>query len=126
MTTNELITSVKPEIVIGQLFYSRDAMHIAHLQTTSYAEHQALKSYYDGILDLTDTLTETYFGTIGKRINFKIPASDYINPESHLKQMLDYMKKHRNVFGSDNTHLQNIIDEILALLGTTLYLLTLN
>jgi len=38
---------------------------------------------------------------------------------------MEYVKKHRTVFGPENTHLQNIIDEILALVAKTLYLLTL-
>ena len=45
-----------PGKFIGTLFHSRDTMHIAHLQTTSFAEHKALNGYYNGILDLTDTL----------------------------------------------------------------------
>lgn len=126
MKEKELFTTVKPELVIGQLFQSRDTIHIVHVQTTGYAEHKALNAYYDGLLDLVDDLLESYFGTIGRRINFKIPASEYVNPEQHLKQLMDYVKKHRNVFGADNTHLQNIIDEILALIAKTLYLLTLS
>jgi hypothetical protein len=125
MKEKEIFTTVKAELVIGQLFQSRDIIHIAHLQTLNYAEHKALNEYYDGILDLTDSLLETYFGTIGKRVNFRIPASEYMNPQQHLTQLMEYVKKHRSVFGSDNTHLQNIIDEILALIAKTLYLLTL-
>lgn len=125
MKEKEIFTSVKPEIVISQLFHSRDVMHIAHLQTTSYAEHKALNEYYDGILGLTDDLTESYFGCIGKRLPIKIPASEYVNPILHLNQMKDYMMKHRNSFGSERTHIQNIIDEIVALITKTQYLLTL-
>jgi hypothetical protein len=40
--------------------------------------------------------------------------------------MKDYVMKHRNVFGNENTHLQNIVDEIIALITSTLYQLTLN
>ena len=125
MAEKEIFTTVKPELVIGQLFQSRDTIHIAHLQTTNYAEHKALQKYYESLLDLTDSLLESYFGTIGKRINIKVPASEYVNPQQHLKQLMEYVKKHRNVFGADNTHLQNIVDEILALISRTLYLLTL-
>lgn len=126
MKEKEIFTTVKPELVIGQLFQSRDIIHIAHLQTLNYAEHKALNKYYDGILDLTDTLLESYFGTLGKRVNFKIPGSEYMNPQQHLTQLMEYVKKHRGVFGAENTHLQNIIDEILALISKTLYLLTLS
>lgn len=125
MREKEIFTTVKPELVVGQLFHSRDVMHIAHLQTTSYAEHKALNNYYDELLDLVDGLLESYMGTVGKRINFKIPASEYVNPKQHLTQLKQYVMKHRTVFGEENTHLQNIVDEIIALITKTLYLLTL-
>jgi len=125
MKEKELFTTVKPEIVIGQLFQSRDIIHIAHLQTTSYSEHKALDGYYTDIIGLTDDIIESYFGTIGKRLNFKIPASEYMNAKTHLIYMKDYMMKHRGVFGMENTHLQNSIDEVLSLITSTLYQLTL-
>ena len=125
MKEKELFTTVKPEIVIGQLFQSRDIIHIAHLQTTSYSEHKALDTYYTDIIGLTDDIVESYFGTIGKRLNFKIPASEYMNARTHLIYMKDYMMKHRGVFGMENTHLQNSIDEVISLITSTLYQLTL-
>ena len=126
MQEKQIFTTVKPELVIGQLFHSRDVIHIVHLQTTSYAEHKALNNYYDTLLDLVDGLLESYMGTLGKRVNFKIPSSEYVNPKQHLTQLKQYVMKHRNVFGEENTHLQNIIDEIIALITKTLYLLTLS
>ena len=124
--TPEVISSIKPEVYLRQFFQSRDIIHLAHLQTTSYAEHKALNGYYDGLLDLLDGMIEAYFGCIGKRVNIKIPASDYINAETHLKQFKDYVKKHRNVLGMERTDVQNILDEIIALINKTLYLLTLS
>jgi hypothetical protein len=126
MKEKELFTTIKPEIFLGQLFQSRDIMHLTHLQTVNYAEHKALDNYYSSVLDLTDSLIETYFGTIGKRVNIKIPASEYMNARTHLTYMKDYIFKHRGVLGMENTHIQNIIDEILGLITETLYLLTLS
>ena len=126
MKEKELFTTIKPEIFIGQLFQSRDMMHLTHLQTVNLGEHQALNKYYNGILELTDDLTETYFGTIGKRLNIKIPASEYMNSRTHLTYLKDYVFKHRGVLGLENTHIQNIIDEIIGLITQVLYLLTLS
>jgi hypothetical protein len=123
--TPEVISSMRPEVYLGQFFQSRDIIHLAHLQTTSYSEHEALNKYYDGLLGLLDSMIESYFGCIGKRVNIKIPASDYINAETHLKQFKEYVKKHRGVLGMDRTDVQNILDEIIALINKTLYLLSL-
>lgn len=125
MKEKELFTTIKPEIVLGQLFQSRDIMHLTHLGTTSYAEHKALNNAYEELLDLIDDLIESYYGTTGKRLNIKIPASEYVNAKAHITYIKDYIMKHRTVFGKENTHLQNIIDEIIALYSKTLYLLTL-
>jgi len=107
---------------IGTLFHSRDAMHIAHLQTTSFAEHKALNVYYDGILELTDTFTEAYFGR-NKRCEIIIPEAKVLDATTHLKELQSIIETERNNYPSE---LQNIIDEMIGLVDKILYLLTLN
>jgi hypothetical protein len=111
-----------PGKFIGTLFQSRDMMHIAHLQTTSFAEHKALNQYYDGILELTDSFTEKYFGK-NKRVELIIPESKNMDAVSHLRELMSIMETERNNYPSE---LQNIIDEMLGLVDEILYLLTLN
>ena len=111
-----------PGKFIGTLFQSRDAMHITHLQTTSFAEHKALNAYYDGILDLTDSFTEKYFG-FNKRVEIIIPESKVLDATTHLKELRSIMVTERDNYPSE---LQNIIDEMLGLVDEILYLLTLN
>lgn len=106
---------------IGTLFQSRDMMHLQHLQTTSFAEHKALGAYYDGILDLTDSFTEKYFGR-NKRIPITIPESKATDPVSHLKSMQSLIEGEINNYPAD---LQNILQDMLGLVNETLYLLTL-
>jgi len=111
-----------PGKFIGILFQSRDTMHIAHLQTTSFAEHKALNGYYDSILDLTDNFTEAYFGRF-KRVEIVIPESKVMDSISHLKELQSIVETERTNYPSE---IQNIMDEMLALIDKTLYLLTLN
>lgn len=110
-----------PGKFIGMLFQSRDMMHIAHLQTTSFAEHKALNGYYEGILDLTDKFSEVYFGRF-KRVEIIIPESKIMSAAEHLKEMQQTIDSERNNYPSE---IQNIMDEMLALINKTLYLLTL-
>lgn len=110
-----------PNELIGLLFHSRDAMHLAHLNTTSYAEHKALNAYYDGILDLTDKFTETYFGRY-KRLPIVIPEAKVVGAVEHLKELQQIVDAERGQYSSE---LQNILDEVLGLINQTLYLLTL-
>lgn len=106
---------------LGMLFQSRDIMHLAHLNTTSFAEHKALNGYYDSILDLTDKFAEVYFGRV-KRVEIIVPESKILGAVEHLKEMQQLLDGERNNY---TTELQNIIDEMLALVNKTLYLLTL-
>jgi hypothetical protein len=107
---------------IGTLFQSRDMMHLAHLQTTSFAEHKALGSYYEGILELTDSFTEKYFGR-NKRLPIVIPESNSQgDARSHLMSMQKMIEAETKNYPND---LQNIMDEMLGLVNETLYLLTL-
>ena len=110
-----------PGKFIGMLFQSRDMMHIAHLQTTSFAEHKALNGYYDGILDLTDKFSEVYFGRF-KRVEIVIPESKIMSAAEHLKEMQQTIDSERNNYPSE---IQNIMDEMLGLVHETMYLLTL-
>ena len=50
---------------LGMLFLARDVAHSAHLNTRSYAKHQALGGFYDEIIDLADKFAEMYQGKYG-------------------------------------------------------------
>jgi hypothetical protein len=112
---------MSPNKFIGLLFQSRDMMHIAHLQTTSFAEHKALNAYYDGILELTDSFTEVYFGRF-KRVEIVVPEAKIMPAAQHMKEMQQLIDGERNNYPSE---IQNIMDEMLGLVNKTLYLLTL-
>ena len=117
---------MKPEIFLGILFQSRDLMHIAHLETTSFAVHNALDQFYKEVLESVDELTETYFGIIGGRVPLVIPESRLVEPVVYLRELRKVIYENRNSLGLENTEIQNIIDEILGLIGQTLYRLSLS
>ena len=113
------------EEFVSKLLYSRNIAHIAHLRTKSFAEHKALGEYYEGILDLADSIAETHMGTTGTTMSLKIPAAEYMPPASHLSQMKAYIEATRDQVSSES-HIQNMIDEIVSLVTKTQYLLTLS
>jgi len=117
---------MKPEIFLGILFQSRDLMHITHLETTSFAVHNALDTFYKEILESVDELTETYFGIIGGRLPLTIPESTMVDPVLYLRELRKVVYDNRSSLGMENTEIQNIIDEILGLIGQTLYRLSLS
>ena len=111
--------------MIGELilhcFHARTNAHILHLTTRSYAAHKALNEFYDEIIDLADGLAEAYQGEYGVA---KYPALKY-EPASDAQQMLDDLRECVDEcsakFDEEDTHLNNICDEIRALIASTQY-----
>ena len=126
--TFKVVEMKEAQVTVGEyfltLFHSATNTHLLHLQSRSYSHHQALGAYYDGVVDLIDSLIEAYQGknqTIVEYPNIYMPpASDAL---TELKSISAYVQANRGVVGSD-TELQNISDEIQALIDSTIYKLT--
>jgi hypothetical protein len=109
------------EEIIGLLFYARTITHMEHLKTKSYAQHVALGSFYDGIIDLADSLAEAYQGCEG--IMKDIPIFGKASTESiddFLENQMNMIEKLRKS-ASSKSAIQNIIDEVVGLYLSTLY-----
>jgi len=98
--------------------------HILHLQSQSYAQHKALGSFYEDLGDLVDSVVEQWQGLNGKLISYPVEyRPPQQTPKAELEYMLGYVADYRAVMGSDSA-IQNAIDEIAALMQSTLYKLT--
>lgn len=108
---------------ISTLFHCRDQAHIFHLQTQSYATHKALNEFYDGIVDLVDTYVETFQGRYGIVTGYA-PAGKFLEGDTEiikyftaLQKFIDSTKKSL----PQDSELNNIVDEILSLVNSTIY-----
>ena len=109
--------------LIAKLFESRQVSHNVHLQTKSYSEHKALNEFYDEILELTDTLVESYQGQYGIVKGYekliKIEAvEDIVEYLEDCVKMFEISKKN---ISEDDSHIKNIMEEIISLTYKTLY-----
>ena len=118
----------------SKLFESREMAHVYHLQVRgdegSFARHEALGKYYEGILDFIDELIETYQGQYELVEDFEIintidtkskPPIEYFN------ELVMFVKTTRKTsLSPEDTHLQNVIDEVVGLIYRTLYKLKYN
>ena len=107
---------------IAVLFLARELAHREHLRTKSYAHHMALAGFYEEVLELTDSLAESYQGRNGI---VDIPLMDNEFPGEivvSMKAQLAWLEKNRDTaVGKDERALQNIVDEIVGLYLSTLY-----
>lgn len=103
-------------------FYARDEAHIAHLMTTSYAQHMALNTFYDEMPGLVDDLVESYqgiYGIVEDKPNVTMPSGGMI---PILVQLRKWIMANRDSVGvPDDTELQNDIDAIVSLINRTMY-----
>ena len=107
---------------VAVLLHSGTITHMQHLATKSYAQHVALGEYYNAIIELADTYAEAYTGAYQQ-----IPITAYSNdfsvtkdPEAYLQMIKRYVDAHRKDLPDDSA-LQNIVDEIVGQIDSTLY-----
>ena len=109
---------------ISTLFASRTQAHIFHLQTPSFAAHKALNDYYDEIVGITDGLVESYQGKYGIITGYgNIALQEYQSCEAIImffETLCMYVEKSREMICQDS-YIQNQIDEIVALIKSTIY-----
>lgn len=107
-------------MVFTKLFEARDFAHVAHLKTKSYAQHKALNGFYDDLLDLADTFIETYQGQYGLA-KIEISSVKDADPVDYLEDFAKFMVEAHKSLSKDDTHLHNILDEIVGLTYQTIY-----
>jgi hypothetical protein len=105
--------------LVQKLFEARQVIHTCHLKSKSFSEHKALDDFYSGILDLADEFVETYQGQYGILSDYEIQTQPVSNPLEYLEDCVKMF-----VLGRDSikdSHLQNIMDEIVAMTYRTIY-----
>jgi len=135
--TNDPV-EVKQEVVksevstfFSKLFEVRQIAHIFHLQVNGQMgsgwEHDALNEFYTSILEFTDEIIEVYQGQYGIVEGYEVIDPSVKNDKTsleYLKENVEYIKKERKAISSEDTHIHNLIDEVIALFYKTIYKLT--
>lgn len=109
------------EKIIGLLFHARTIAHLEHLRTRSFAQHMALGTFYDEVIELADKLAEAYQGCEGIMDNIPIYSDEPVETiDVFLEKQMDTIERLR-VSASKLSAIQNIIDEIVGLYLSTIY-----
>jgi hypothetical protein len=106
------------EELIDRLFHARNAAHIAHWKTKSYAEHKALGHYYEDVIEQLDGLIEAYQGTFGI-------IGDVSGQEKSVAKLIHddiiWLNENRSKVAKGVPAIENIIDELTGTHMKTLY-----
>lgn len=108
-----------PEL-IARCFAARTAAHLAHLKTKSYACHIALNEFYDAVIDKADAFAECYqgvFGVISSYPSVPLPVGE-LGP---IKELREWLVKHRADAARGQRELENLIDETTAVCDRAIY-----
>ena len=122
-----IATKSEPCKFVSKLFESRQIAHVYHLKASnegSYAKHMATEFYYNEILELIDELIEVYQGQYDILEDYETIESSSMpdNAVQYFIELAEFIKITRKIaFLEEDTHLQNIIDEITSIVYKTLY-----
>jgi DNA-binding ferritin-like protein len=123
-----------PVKFFSKLLESREMAQVYHWTVKgdmgSHAAHLALEAYYDGIICHIDELVEVYQGQYELIEGYDVIDTTETKSKDrveYFQSVAQYIKENRNTsLSAEDTHLQNIIDEVVGLLYKTLYKLKYN
>jgi len=125
-------TSPVSLIALKNLHYTSQ-IKFFHWQTKSYSEHKALDSLFSGLVELADELVESTMGKYGRptstggKDSYTISNYEEGGLENFLNSLIEcYTNECKKSFDPESdSDLLNILDEMVALVNKTKYLLTL-
>jgi len=107
-------------LFLATLLHSSTNTHFAHWSTDSYSKHKALGHYYEDILDLVDSLAESYMGCYEQIKTFPSSYNMPKDPVKYMEALNKFVEDARKDLPQES-QIQNIIDEIAQLIDSTLY-----
>jgi hypothetical protein len=118
---------------ISKLLESREMAQVYHWTVKgdmgSHAAHLSLEAYYDGVIAFIDDIVEIYQGQYGLIEGYDvIDTTDSKSKDrlDYFKETVEFVKSERTCIKAEDTHIHNIVDELIALQYKTIYKLTYN
>jgi hypothetical protein len=105
--------------LVQKMFEARQVAHNCHLRTKSFAEHKALNSFYEHLLEMVDDFVETYQGQYGLLGDCEFKVEAVASATEYLEDCVKIFVVGRDAL--KDLHLQNIMDEVVALTYRTIY-----
>jgi DNA-binding ferritin-like protein len=118
---------------ISKLLESREMAQVYHWTVKgdmgSHAAHLALQTYYEEVIEFIDDIVEIYQGQYGLIEGYDvIDTTDSKSKDrlDYFKETVEFVKSARKCIKAEDTHIHNIVDELIALQYKTIYKLTYN
>ena len=109
------------EDLVSRVFAMRNAAHLAHWSTKSYAEHKALGKFYAELIGKIDSIIEAYQGWYGLIGEVRMMVMSKKDVAEAIRTDLTWMGTNREKICKKNTMMENLIDDLMQLYSTTHY-----
>ena len=110
------------EELIMRVFAARNAAHLEHWRTKSFAQHMALGDFYDEIIDNIDKIVEAHQGVFQLVQVGDLPKQPKVaNIISHLEEDLVFINKNRAKITGGLPAIDNLLQSLEDTYMSTLY-----
>jgi DNA-binding ferritin-like protein len=112
------------EQLIARVFHTRNVAHWSHWRSTgegSYAKHQALGDFYDGIIDALDPLVEAYQGAYDLVGSIPQPDSKGKDILALLEDDAAWIEANHEKICKGNRAIANLIDTLTGAYLSAIY-----
>ena len=110
------------EDLIARVFATRNAAHLEHWRTKSFAQHEALGDLYEGLISGIDSLVEAYQGVFDLVSVGALDKQPKVpNIVAHLEEDLVWINKHRKAICNGLPAIDNILQDLEGVYLKALY-----
>lgn len=112
------------EEFVARVFQTRNAVHLAHWATPSYAEHMALGDFYEDLIEKIDHIVEMYQGAFGKIDKPPMSRPQVGDLLTHIKAEAKWIEANRSKISDGVNAIENAIDDLTGSYLKTFYKLS--
>ena len=110
------------EDLISRVFATRNAAHLEHWRTKSFAQHEALGDLYDGLISTIDSLVEAYQGVFDLVSVGALDNQPKVqNMVAHLEEDMVWINKNRKGICNGLPAIDNILQDLEGVYLKALY-----
>lgn len=111
------------EQLVGRVFSARNAAHLQHWATGSFAEHKALGDFYDSVIDKIDQIIEVYQGWDRMLGKVSIPTTNPSNIRQQIGEDLNWIIANRKKLSDGNEMIAALLDDLCSIYSQAFYML---
>ncbi len=107
--------------LVARVFATRNAVHLAHWKTKSYAEHMALGDFYDELIDRIDDVVEKYQGAFDLIGDVKLKDASVSNIARHLSDEAEWIESNMTELSGGSAAVENLLQDLAGVYFKTVY-----